>query len=141
EVVNLGIKVPPEALIQAVREHKPDVVGLSGLLVKSAHQMVATATDLKAAGVELPLLVGGDALSRNFVDKQIAPAYGGTVAYAQDAMAGLELAKQIVDPGQFEKLKVDLRDRRDKLRAESIAKPKPEVRPATRSKEIPAVVP
>ncbi|HWE22658.1 MAG TPA: homocysteine S-methyltransferase family protein, partial [Myxococcales bacterium] len=54
EVVNLGIKVPPEALIQAVREHNPDVVGLSGLLVKSAQQMVATATDLKAAGVDLP---------------------------------------------------------------------------------------
>src|SRR5205823_12573778 len=74
DVVNLGIKVPPEALIQAVREHRPDVLGLSGLLVKSAQQMVATASDLKTAGVDLPLLVGGAALSRNFVDKQIAPA-------------------------------------------------------------------
>src|SRR5438309_3568565 len=72
-VVNLGIKVPPEALIQAVREHNPDVVGLSGLLVKSAQQMVATASDLRAAGVDLPLLVGGAALSRNFVDRNIAP--------------------------------------------------------------------
>src|SRR5438874_8880663 len=96
-VVNLGIKVPPETLIQAVREHNPDVVGLSGLLVKSAQQMVATASDLRAAGVDLPLLVGGAALSRNFVDRNIAPAYGGTVAYAHDAMSGLDLAKRVVD--------------------------------------------
>jgi len=97
EVVNLGIKVPPERLIEAVREHRPDIVGLSGLLVKSAHQMVATATDLKAAGIDVPLLVGGAALSRNFVASSIAPAYGGAVIYARDAMAGLDLAKKLVD--------------------------------------------
>ncbi|GMA55563.1 hypothetical protein GCM10025858_36750 [Alicyclobacillus sacchari] len=49
EVINLGIKVPPEQLIQAVREHKPDMVGLSGLLVKSAQQMVVTAEDFRHA--------------------------------------------------------------------------------------------
>ena len=47
KVVNLGIKVPPEELIQAYREHKPDAIGLSGLLVKSAQQMVVTANDLQ----------------------------------------------------------------------------------------------
>jgi len=125
QVVNLGIKVPPEALIQAVREHKPDVVGLSGLLVKSAHQMVATATDLKAAGVELPLLVGGAALSRNFVDKQIAPAYGGTVAYAQDAMSGLELAKRVTEPDKHEHLRRELQERRAQLAAVEAARPAP----------------
>src|SRR5690606_8522968 len=51
EVVNLGIKVPSEQLIQAVEEHRPDVIGLSGLLVKSAQQMVATAADLAAVGI------------------------------------------------------------------------------------------
>ena len=49
--MNLGIKVPPERLVAAVREHHPDILGLSGLLVKSAHQMVATAEDLSRAGV------------------------------------------------------------------------------------------
>jgi 5-methyltetrahydrofolate--homocysteine methyltransferase len=122
QVVNLGIKVPPEQLTAAVREHNPDILGLSGLLVKSAHQMVTTAEDLTRAGVSVPVLVGGAALSRNFVDKQIAPAYqGGTVAYAQDAMSGLELAKQIVDPAAFKKLKADLAERREKLRAEAAA--------------------
>ena len=54
KIVNLGIKVPPEELVGAYREHQPDAIGLSGLLVKSAQMMVVTAQDLKAAGVELP---------------------------------------------------------------------------------------
>ena len=138
QVVNLGIKVPPERLVAAVREHRPDILGLSGLLVKSAQQMVTTAEDLSRAGVEVPILVGGAALSRNFVDRQIAPAYGqGTVAYAKDAMSGLELAKQIVDPPQFEVLKDGLRQRRAKLAEETQARPKPVAAPAARSAQIP----
>ncbi|MEW5737494.1 MAG: methionine synthase [Myxococcota bacterium] len=138
QVVNLGIKVPPEQLIAAVKEHQPDIVGLSGLLVKSAHQMVATAEDLHRAGVSTPILVGGAALSRNFVDKNIAPAYPeGTVAYAQDAMAGLELAKTIVDPRALEKLKAELAERRERLKAEGAARPAPTVATNTsRSREI-----
>jgi 5-methyltetrahydrofolate--homocysteine methyltransferase len=97
-VVNLGIKVPSEQLIQAVREHKPDIVGLSGLLVKSAQQMVLTAADLKAVGVDVPLLVGGAALTRKFTHKQIAPAYGSFCTYAKDAMHGLSLVERLLDP-------------------------------------------
>ncbi len=93
-MVNLGIKIPPEQLIAAIRAHHPDILGLSGLLVKSAQQMVVTAADLTHAGISLPVLVGGAALSENFVLKQIAPAYSGTVVYASDAMNGLELAKK-----------------------------------------------
>ncbi len=112
-VVNLGIKVPPEQLIQAVREHQPDVVGLSGLLVKSAQQMVVTADDFARAGISTPVLVGGAALSEGFVDRHIARAYvTGTVAYASDAMSGLELAKAIVDPTRFDQLKKALDERR-----------------------------
>lgn len=141
QVVNLGIKVPPEQLVLAVKEHRPDILGLSGLLVKSAHQMVATAEDLKRAGVETPILVGGAALSRNFVDRNIAPAYGGgTVAYAQDAMNGLELAKQIVEPGAHAKLRDDLAARRLKLAQEVKDRPAPAapVR-RTRSAEVPVL--
>lgn len=114
QVVNLGIKVPPEQLISAVREHKPDIIGLSGLLVKSAQQMVTTAGDLSRAGVSVPMLVGGAALSRNFVDRQISTSYDGTVAYARDAMNGLDLAKQITEPEKFEALKEQLADQRAK---------------------------
>jgi 5-methyltetrahydrofolate--homocysteine methyltransferase len=96
EVINLGIKVPPEELIKAYHEHKPDMIGLSGLLVKSAQQMVVTAGDLKAAGIQIPLLVGGAALSDKFTRTKIAPSYEEIVLYAKDAMTGLKLANDLM---------------------------------------------
>jgi 5-methyltetrahydrofolate--homocysteine methyltransferase len=103
-VVNLGIKVPPETLIAAWREHKPDAIGLSGLLVKSAQQMVITAQDLKVAGVDVPLFVGGAALTRKFTATRIAPEHGGLTLYAKDAMDGLDLANQLFSAPTREKL-------------------------------------
>lgn len=105
KIINLGIKIPPEQLIAAVREHKPDIIGLSGLLVKSAQQMVITANDLMTAKIDTPVIVGGAALTENFTRKKIGPAYSGVVTYARDAMSGLELAKNIVNPESFEKIK------------------------------------
>lgn len=104
QVVNLGIKVGSETLIEAARQEQPDFIGLSGLLVKSALQMATTGADLKAAGINVPLMVGGAALSRQFADVRIAPEYGAPVLYAKDAMAGLELANQLFDPERREKL-------------------------------------
>jgi 5-methyltetrahydrofolate--homocysteine methyltransferase len=98
EVVNLGIKVPPEELIKAYQQHHPDAIGLSGLLVKSAQQMVITASDLKDAGIDVPLLVGGAALSAKFTQQKIAPSYGNAVCYAKDAMTGLRLMNELMDP-------------------------------------------
>ena len=114
-VVNLGIKIPPEELIKAYREHQPDALGLSGLLVKSAQMMVATAQDLKAAGIRCPILVGGAALSNRFTRMKIAPEYDGLVAYANDAMAGLDLAHQVVDPQRREALASALEEQTRKL--------------------------
>ncbi len=94
-VTDLGIKVPPEKLIEACQEHQPDIIGLSGLLVKSAHQMVVTAQDLKAAGIRTPVVVGGAALSRKFTASRIAPEYDGIVTYAPDAMEGLSIVDRI----------------------------------------------
>jgi 5-methyltetrahydrofolate--homocysteine methyltransferase len=111
QVVNLGIKVPPEVLIQAVREHKPHAIGLSGLLVKSAQQMVLTAEDLKDAGIDLPMLVGGAALSDRFTRTKIAPAYTGTVAYANDAMNGLDLLNRFMDADSRARLEAELLER------------------------------
>ncbi|HVW86767.1 MAG TPA: methionine synthase [Bryobacteraceae bacterium] len=101
-VINLGIKIPSDQLIQAFREHKPDAIGLSGLLVKSAQQMVLTAADFKDAGIDVPLLVGGAALSERFTVNKIAPAYGEAVCYAKDAMTGLRLMNQLMDPAERE---------------------------------------
>ncbi len=98
QVVNLGIKVPPEELIRAYHQHKPDAIGLSGLLVKSTQQMVITGTDLREAGIQVPLLVGGAALSDKFTKTKIGPAYGALTLYSKDAMTGLRLMNELMDP-------------------------------------------
>jgi 5-methyltetrahydrofolate--homocysteine methyltransferase len=98
-VVNLGIKVPSDVLIQAWRDHQPDAIGLSGLLVKSAQQMVTAGEDFRNAGIAVPLLVGGAALSEKFATTRIAPSYGAPTFYAKDAMTGLRLLNEIMDPG------------------------------------------
>ncbi len=140
EVVNLGIKIPPEQLIQATRLHKPDVIGLSGLLVKSAQQMVVTAEDFARAGISTPVLVGGAALTESFVNRQIAPAYAsGTVAYASDAMHGLDLAKTIVEPQRFSELREMLRLKRAELAALPQRAQPQAVESTTRSAEVPTL--
>ncbi|MBZ5503466.1 MAG: methionine synthase [Acidobacteriia bacterium] len=96
--INLGIKVASDRLIQAYHEHAPDAIGLSGLLVKSAQQMAISAGDLKEAGISVPLLVGGAALSESFTKRKIAPSYCAPTFYAKDAMTGLRLLNQIMDP-------------------------------------------
>ena len=97
DVTDLGIKVAPEALIEAVKRVSPHIIGLSGLLVKSAQQMTVTADDLTNAGITIPVLVGGAALSPKFTATKIAPRYDGPVFYAKDAMTGLDLANQLQD--------------------------------------------
>ncbi|TVY02297.1 methionine synthase [Cohnella terricola] len=99
EIINLGIKVPPDQIIEAARKENPDAIGLSGLLVKSAQQMVVTAQDLRSAGIDAPILVGGAALTRKFTKTRIAPEYDGVVLYAKDAMDGLDIANKLSDPG------------------------------------------
>jgi 5-methyltetrahydrofolate--homocysteine methyltransferase len=116
-IVNLGIKVPPEDLIAAYHTHKPDAFGLSGLLVKSAQQMVVTAQDLRAAGIEIPLFVGGAALTRKFTATRISVEYGGPTVYAKDAMDGLDLANRLFGATTREALLDQIRAEQDALRA------------------------
>ncbi len=100
EVVNLGIKIDSATLIAAQKEHQADMIGLSGLLVKSALQMITTAEDFKNAGIQVPIIVGGAALSSKFTYSRIGPAYNAPVFYAKDAMAGLSLVNQLVGEGR-----------------------------------------
>ena len=97
QIINLGIKVPPVDLVRAVREHRPEILGLSGLLVKSAQMMIVSAEELTEAGCTPDLLVGGAALTRAFTRKRIASKYGGRVLYAKDAMDGLAWANKLVE--------------------------------------------
>ncbi len=134
-IINLGIKVPPEDLIAAYHQHKPDAFGLSGLLVKSAQQMVTTAQDLRAAGIEIPLFVGGAALTRKFTATRISVEYGGPTLYAKDAMDGLDLANRLFGATTRESLIERLRTEHERLRAgaEVSAEPRPTTAAPARS--------
>ncbi|MEO2258400.1 methionine synthase [Paenibacillus amylolyticus] len=108
QIINLGIKVPPERIIEAYREEKVDAIGLSGLLVKSAQQMILTAQDLRTAGIDVPIMVGGAALTRKFTKNRIRPEYNGMVVYAKDAMDGLDLANKLMNPVSREAMQLEM---------------------------------
>ncbi len=97
KIVNLGIKVTSNELIEAVKREQPDAIGLSGLLVKSAQQMVLTAHDLREQKISVPILVGGAALTRKFTETKIQAQYDGSVLYAKDAMNGLEIVNKLYE--------------------------------------------
>jgi 5-methyltetrahydrofolate--homocysteine methyltransferase len=88
-VVNLGIKQPSDAIIAATREHGADVIGLSGLLVKSTLEMKYVLQDLERLGLTIPVICGGAALTRKYVEEDLRKEYAGPVFYAEDAFAGL----------------------------------------------------
>lgn len=132
-IINLGIKVPPDRIIEACREELPDAVGLSGLLVKSAQQMVTTAQDLRNAGIEVPIMVGGAALTRKFTRTRIRPEYNGLVLYAKDAMDGLDLANKLMDPHHRELIRQNIEAEKTADANAAPAAPLPELSRAVRS--------
>jgi 5-methyltetrahydrofolate--homocysteine methyltransferase len=99
-VVNLGIKVPLADMIAAVREHRAHAIGMSGLLVKSTVVMRDNLEEMTRQGLEIPILLGGAALTRNFVEEDCVRAYAsGRVAYARDAFDGLSLMEKVTGNG------------------------------------------
>ncbi len=93
EVVNIGIKQPVSAIIAAAEEHNADVIGMSGLLVKSTVVMRDNLAELNARGLakRWPVLLGGAALTRAYVEQDLAALFDGEVRYARDAFEGLRL--------------------------------------------------
>jgi 5-methyltetrahydrofolate--homocysteine methyltransferase len=89
KVVNLGIKQSAEAIIQAAQEHKADAIGLSGLLVKSTLEMKYVIQDLQMQGLNFPVVCGGAALTRKYVEDDLRKEYQSAVFYAGDAFDGL----------------------------------------------------
>jgi 5-methyltetrahydrofolate--homocysteine methyltransferase len=95
-VVNLGIKVPLADMVAAVREHKAHAIGMSGLLVKSTVVMRENLEEMSRQGLDVPVLLGGAALTRNYVEDDCVRAYAsGRVAYARDAFDGLHLMDRV----------------------------------------------
>ncbi|WP_081474907.1 methionine synthase [Isoptericola variabilis] len=98
KVVNIGIKQPISAMIEAAEQHDADVIGMSGLLVKSTVVMKENLEELVSRGLEKkwPILLGGAALTRTYVEDDLASMFPGTVRYARDAFEGLRLMEPLV---------------------------------------------
>jgi len=95
-VVNLGIKCPIETMLRAAEEHKAHAIGMSGLLVKSTMVMKENLEVMNERNVTLPVILGGAALTRRYVEQNLRTVYGGTVLYANDAFDGLRYMEQII---------------------------------------------
>ncbi|MFG3510408.1 methionine synthase [Streptomyces sp. NPDC047821] len=97
-VVNLGIKQPVSAILEAAQEHKADVIGMSGLLVKSTVIMKENLEELNQRGLaaDYPVILGGAALTRAYVEQDLHEIYQGEVRYARDAFEGLRLMDALI---------------------------------------------
>src|SRR5580692_9996662 len=97
-VVNLGIKQPGDTIIKSALEHKADAIGLSGLLVKSTLEMKYVIQDLQRQNLGIPVICGGAALTRKYVEDDLRKEYSNAVFYADDAFAGLHIMQDISAP-------------------------------------------
>ncbi len=95
KVVNLGIKQPGDTIIKAALEHGADAIGLSGLLVKSTLEMKYVIQDLERQKLEFPVICGGAALTRKYVEDDLRREYANAVFYADDAFAGLHIMEDL----------------------------------------------
>ncbi len=95
KVVNLGIKQPSDSILQAAEEHKADAIGLSGLLVKSTLEMKYVIQDLQRLQKSTPVICGGAALTRKYVEDDLRKEYSSSVFYAEDAFAGLHVMSDL----------------------------------------------
>jgi 5-methyltetrahydrofolate--homocysteine methyltransferase len=100
-VHNLGIKQPISSIIDAWKQHEADAIGLSGLLVKSTVVMKDNLAVLNERGMNPPVILGGAALTRKYVEKDLRPEYEGALFYAKDAFDGLNLLDRIL-AGEFQ---------------------------------------
>ncbi len=96
KVVNLGIKQPGDSIIRAADEHDADAIGLSGLLVKSTLEMKYVIQDLERQKLEYPVICGGAALTRKYVEDDLRREYSNAVFYADDAFSGLHIMEDLI---------------------------------------------
>src|SRR2546426_1863899 len=99
KVINLGIKQPIESILQAHDEHKADAIGMSGLLVKSTLVMKENLGVMNERGINVPVVLGGAALTRRYVEDDLKPLYKGRLFYARDAFAGLHTMDKLAGNG------------------------------------------
>ncbi|MFF6851518.1 methionine synthase [Streptomyces antimycoticus] len=133
-VVNLGIKQPVSAILEAAEEHRADVIGMSGLLVKSTVIMKENLEELnqRKLAARFPVILGGAALTRAYVEQDLHEIYEGEVRYARDAFEGLRLMDALiaVKRGVPGAALPELRQRRVPQRATQVREPEPDEGPA-----------
>ncbi|MEU9967891.1 methionine synthase [Streptomyces malaysiensis] len=133
-VVNLGIKQPVSAILEAAEEHRADVIGMSGLLVKSTVIMKENLEELnqRKLAADYPVILGGAALTRAYVEQDLHEIYEGEVRYARDAFEGLRLMDALiaVKRGVPGATLPELRQRRVPQRAAQVREPEPDQGPA-----------
>ncbi|MCX4992073.1 MULTISPECIES: methionine synthase [unclassified Streptomyces] len=129
-VVNLGIKQPVSAILDAAQEHRADVIGMSGLLVKSTVIMKENLEELNQRGLsaDYPVILGGAALTRAYVEQDLYEIYQGEVRYARDAFEGLRLMDALIGvkrgvPGA---VLPELKQRRVRAAADTVVEERPE---------------
>src|SRR6266851_3588662 len=105
-VINLGIKQPGDAIIKAAQEHHADAIGLSGLLVKSTLEMKYVIQDLERQKLEFPVICGGAALTRKYVEDDLRREYSNAVFYADDAFGGLHIMEDLMSPNGRRKARI-----------------------------------
>jgi 5-methyltetrahydrofolate--homocysteine methyltransferase len=101
-VLNLGIKQPIDSILKAYDEHGADAIGMSGLLVKSTLIMKENLELMNERGIQVPVVLGGAALTRRYVEEDLKSIYKGRLFYARDAFAGLHTMDQLVGAGNGE---------------------------------------
>ena len=116
-VINLGIKQPIEAILSAFEEHKADAIGMSGLLVKSTLIMRENLELMNERAMSVPVVLGGAALTRRYVEHDLASVYDGPLFYANDAFAGLNIMDRL-GRGELEQIeeRSELQVRADEVR-------------------------
>lgn len=144
-VVNLGIKQPVSAILDAAKEHRADVIGMSGLLVKSTVIMKENLEELNSRGmaVDFPVILGGAALTRAYVEQDLHEVYQGEVRYARDAFEGLRLMDALiaVKRGVPGATLPELKQRRVPKREIEISEPEPDEGPVRSETSIDVPVP
>ncbi len=110
EVIDLGVMVPAQKILDAAEEHKVDVIGVSGLITPSLDEMVDLAKEMEARGMTLPLLIGGATTSRVHTAVKIAPAYSGPVIHVLDASKSVPVVSRLLSDTQREPLVQEIRD-------------------------------
>jgi 5-methyltetrahydrofolate--homocysteine methyltransferase len=116
EVINLGVMVPAQNIIETARREGADVIGLSGLITPSLEEMAHVAREMERAGLRLPLLIGGATTSRTHTAVKIAPAYSGAVVYVPDASRSVPVVQGLLSADSRERFIAGVRADYERLR-------------------------